>query len=56
MEKSKLHGIEIDPISGRIAKQLYQKASGLALSIVPLEVMNITTPPARTLSRAFAIK
>ena len=27
MEKSKLHGIEIDPISGRIAKQLYQKAS-----------------------------
>ena len=27
MEKSKLHGIEIDPLSGRIAKQLYQKAS-----------------------------
>ena len=27
MEKTKLHGIEIDPISGRIAKQLYQKAS-----------------------------
>ena len=27
MEKPKLHGIEIDPISGRIAKQLYQKAS-----------------------------
>ena len=27
MEKSKLHGIEIDQISGRIAKQLYQKAS-----------------------------
>ena len=27
MGKSKLHGIEIDPLSGRIAKQLYQKAS-----------------------------
>lgn len=27
MKKSKLHGIEIDPLSGRIAKQLYQKAS-----------------------------
>ena len=27
MEKSKLYGIEIDPLSGRIAKQLYQKAS-----------------------------
>lgn len=27
MEKSKLHGIEIDPLSGRIAKQLYQRAS-----------------------------
>ena len=27
MEKAKLHGIEIDPLSGRIAKQLYQKAS-----------------------------
>lgn len=27
MERSKLHGIEIDPLSGRIAKQLYQKAS-----------------------------
>ncbi len=27
MEKSKLHGIEIDPLSGRIAKQLYQKAN-----------------------------
>ena len=27
MEKSKLHGIEVDPLSGRIAKQLYQKAS-----------------------------
>ena len=27
MEKSKLHGIEIDPLTGRIAKQLYQKAS-----------------------------
>ncbi|MEY8519279.1 LPD25 domain-containing protein, partial [Lachnospiraceae bacterium 29-84] len=27
MEKSKLHGIEIDPLSGRIAKHLYQKAS-----------------------------
>ena len=27
MDKSKLHGIEIDPLSGRIAKQLYQKAS-----------------------------
>ena len=29
MEKSKLHGIEIDPLSGRIAKQLYQKASAI---------------------------
>ena len=27
MENSKLHGIEIDPLTGRIAKQLYQKAS-----------------------------
>nr|WP_322101297.1 LPD25 domain-containing protein [Sporofaciens musculi] len=27
MGKAKLHGIEIDPLSGRIAKQLYQKAS-----------------------------
>ncbi len=27
MGKSKLHGIEIDPLSGRIAKQLYQKAN-----------------------------
>lgn len=27
MERSKLHGIEIDPLSGRIAKQLYQKAN-----------------------------
>ena len=27
MEKSKLYGIEIDPLSGKIAKQLYQKAS-----------------------------
>ena len=27
MEKSKLYGIEIDSLSGRIAKQLYQKAS-----------------------------
>ena len=27
MKKSKLHGIEIDPLSGRIAKQLYQKAN-----------------------------
>lgn len=30
MEKSKLHGIEIDPLSGRIAKQLYQRA-GIAI-------------------------
>ena len=37
-------------------KAAYEGTSGLALSIVPLEVMNITTPPARTLSRAFAIK
>ena len=27
MGKAKPHGIEIDPLSGRIAKQLYQKAS-----------------------------
>ena len=27
MENAKLHGIEIDPLTGRIAKQLYQKAS-----------------------------
>ena len=27
MERSKLHGIEIDPLSGRIARQLYQKAN-----------------------------
>ena len=27
MEKSKLHGVEIDSLTGRIAKQLYQKAN-----------------------------
>ncbi len=27
MEKAKLHGVEIDPLSGRIARQLYQKAN-----------------------------
>ncbi len=27
MADSKLHGVEIDPLTGRIAKQLYQKAS-----------------------------
>ncbi|MCM1231800.1 MAG: N-6 DNA methylase [Ruminococcus flavefaciens] len=27
MEGAKLHGIEIDPLTGRIAKQLYQKAN-----------------------------
>ena len=35
---------------------IYFRTSGLALSIVPLEVMNATTPPVRTLSRAFAKK
>ena len=27
MQKSKLYGVELDSISGRIAKQLYQKAN-----------------------------
>ena len=27
MAKSKLHGVEIDSLTGRIAKQLYQKAN-----------------------------
>lgn len=35
---------------------IYFRTSGLALSIVPFEVMNITTPPVRTLSRALAKK
>ena len=35
---------------------IYFRTSGLALSIVPFEVMNATTPPVRTLSRAFAKK
>ena len=27
MQNSKLHGVEIDSLTGRIAKQLYQKAN-----------------------------
>ena len=27
MAGSKLHGVEIDPLTGKIAKQLYQKAN-----------------------------
>ena len=50
-----LSGRRIAPKSSALWA-IYLRTSGLALSIVPFEVMNITPPPARTLSNAFAKK
>ena len=39
MNESKLYGVELDSISGRIAKQLYQKSS---IAIEGFEKTNLT--------------
>ena len=41
MQNSKLHGVEIDSLTGRIAKQLYQKAN---IAIEGFEKTNLPEP------------